>query len=269
VAEIISRPIPIYRSDGKWAAVLYEGNLFDTHGEWVAWLDGSDVYSLEGEYIGYISKDRRLLRQRVLPYVKRRRPPSEHPPFRPLQTAPLAPMFAELNYSTVDVFEETPDIFALVHELRPDAGERGLLRLVEVDPRLEVEKNLRRVEQDLMEQMTYGLVYSYRVIAPPVPVEAMIAGLRPEMAATVPTAKPEERLQLADRLITRLGLSKWALEREYCGPDGFSPAQVGFAARALLMPRHWIHKDPPSPVDLARRYVVPVGAVLLRLHDLE
>jgi hypothetical protein len=268
----MSEPKPIYRSDGECMAVVYQGHLFDTQGEWVGWLDDADVFNLEGEYVGYISDDGRLLRQRVLPYRKHRRPPTQKPHYQPPQTIPLAPLFAGLSYSTIDVFEENPDIFALVHELRPDAGEKPLPRLVDVDPRLAVQQKLLKVEQELLEQMAHGLIYSYGVAEPPVPVEAMAAGLQPENAQEAETASPLERLWLTRGLIEKLGHSTWAMERGYCGPEGFSPAQIEYAARALLLPRHLIlliPKERRHPADLAQRYIVPEETAVLRLHDVE
>jgi hypothetical protein len=268
----MSEPKPVYRTDGQWMAVLYEGNLFDTMGEWVGWLDGNDVYTLDGEYIGFMSGDGRLLRQRVLPYHKRRNPPTQTPPFKPLQTVPLPPMFPELDFSIVDVFEEQPNILALIHELRPDAGENILPRLVEMDPRLAERQRLRKVEQDLLEEMVYGLVYSYKITEPPVPIEAMAAGLKPEDADSVERESPLERLHLSEQFIERLGHSAWAVERGYCGPAGFTPTQIQYASRALLLPRLWVQKtlqDLQQPVALARHYVVPEETAMLRIHDLE
>jgi hypothetical protein len=268
----MSEPRPIYRTDGQWIALLYEENLFDTMGEWIGWLDGSDVYSLDGEYVGFISEDGRLLRQRVPPYHKRRKPPNERPRVQIPQTIPLPPMFAELSYSVVDVFEEEPEIFALVHELRPDAGESTLPRLIETDPRLAERQKLRNVEQNMLEEMVYGLIYSYGVTEPPVPVEAMAAGLPPEDAAGVEIASAEERLYTAERFIDRLGHSAWAVDRGYCGPEGFTSTQIQYAARAFLLPRHWILMLPRElrqPSILAHRYAVPEEAAVLRIHDLE
>lgn len=268
----MSEPRPLYRTDGQWMAVLYEGNLFDTMGEWIAWLDGADVYTLDGEYAGFISKDGRLLRQRVQLYRKHRRPPTQRPRFKPLKTVPLPPMFAELTFSTVDVFEEEPEILMVVHELRPDAGEGPISRLVETDPRLAEQQKLRKVEQDLLEEMAYGLIFSYRVTDPPVPVEAMAASLPPESAGDVHTESPQVRLRMTERFIERLGHSVWAVERGYCGPDGFSPTQIQYAARALLVPRIWAAKSPQElhqPSSLADRYAIPEEAAVLRIHDLE
>jgi len=268
----LSETKPIYRTDGEWVAVVQSGNLFDTTGEWVGWLDGKDVYTLDGEYVGYVSDDGRLLRPRVLPYRKRRRPPKDRPRVRLPQTIPLPPMFAELRYSEVDVFEEEPDLFAKVHELRPDAGEPPLVRLTDSDPKLAVQKELLKVGQDLLEQMVYGLIYSYGASEPPVPVEAMAAGLQPEHAGSAKLASPQERLHLTERFIGRLGQSSWARARGYCGPEGFNLTQVQYAARALLLPRRWVLNIPRElrqPQYLARRYVVPEETAMLRIHDLE
>jgi hypothetical protein len=262
----------IYRTDGEWMAVVCDDNLFDTTGEWVGWLDGSDVYSLEGDYVGYISQDGRLLRERVLPYRKRRIPPKRRPRFTSPKSVPLPPLFAELSYSTIDVFEEEPDVFSLVSELRPDAGEKLLPRLVEADPKLALQQKLLKVEQELLEEMIYGIIYSYGVTEPPVPVEAMAAGVHHEKAGDIKIASPEERQRISEALIKRLGQSDWAQARGYCSPKGFTPAQIEFAARALLLPRHWLLQTPQelhTPLILARRYIVTEQAATLRIHDLE
>lgn len=181
-------------------------------------------------------------------------------------------MFAELRYSEVDVFEEEPDVFSRVHELRPDAGEPPLARLTDSDPKLAVQKELLKVGQDLLEEMVYGLIYSYGASEPPVPVEAMAAGLQPEEAGNLELASPQERLHLTERFILRLGQSSWAAARGYCGPEGFNLTQIRYAARALLLPRRWIQNIPRElrqPQYLAHRYVVPEETAMLRIHDLE
>jgi hypothetical protein len=267
----MSKPKPIYRTDGQWMAILYQCNLFDTMGEWLGWLDGHDIYTRDGEYVGYVSQDGRLLRQRIMPYRKRRRPPTQCPPFKAPETIPLPPMFAELSYSVIDVFEEQPEAFGLVSELRPDAGERSLPRLADTDPRLAVQRDLRQVEQELLEEMVYGMIYSYGLTAPPVPIEAMAAGLRPESASNTCAASPGERVRITEGLIERLGHTSWALQRGYCGPEGFTPNQIQYAARALLLPRHWLRDEPlhsQQPAALAGRYVVSEEIAMLRLHDL-
>ena len=110
----------VYSTNGEWVALLHEGRLYDTLGEWIAWLDGKEVYNRDGQYVGFLSGDRRILRERV----RRTRPLRPAPPgpskLRPPAHVPLAPLFAELPWNTVDVFEEEPDIFRYISELRPD-----------------------------------------------------------------------------------------------------------------------------------------------------
>jgi hypothetical protein len=265
-------PRPIYRTDGEWVAIVYQSNLFDTTGEWIGWLDGIQVYSLDGDYVGYISPDGRLLRERVLPYRKHRRPHERPSRFTLPTMIPLPPMFPELSYSVIDVFEEEPEIFERVSELRPDAGERPLHRLADTDPRIGVQQKLRQVEQELLEEMVYGIIYSYGLTEPPVPVEAMATGLQPEHARTNKIASPQERVRIAEEMIERLGRSEWATSHGYSKPDGFTRVQIEYAARALLMPRRWILKTPQNSrlsAQLARRYAVTEITATLRLHDLE
>jgi hypothetical protein len=181
-------------------------------------------------------------------------------------------MFAELSYSTVDVFEEDPDIFARIHELRPDSGEEALPRLTDTVPSLALQKRLMRVERDVLEEMAYGLVLSYGTTKPPVPVEAIAVGVEAADTGDVETASPQNRLRIAEELIERLGRSGWAMERGFCGPDGFTPAQVAYAARALLVPRHWVLQTPARlrrPWAVAHRYNVTGETAVLRLHDLD
>lgn len=267
----MSESILIYCTDGEWMAIVCDGNLFDTTGEWIGWLDENQVYTLQGEYVGYISPHGRLLRERVLPYRKRRTPPEQRPGFTPPITVPLPPLFPELAFSIIDVFEEEPDIFALVGELRPDAGEKPIPRLVDNDPRLALQEKLRTVEQKLLEEMVYGIIFSYGATEPPVPIEAMAAGKRPE-TARLNFASPQERQRMSEEMIERLGHSTWALTRGYCSPEGFTPAQIDYAARALLLPRHWLLQTPQDlqhPPILAQRYIVTEEIAMLRIHDLE
>ncbi len=114
--------IPIYRSDGEWVALLVGHYLYNRSGEWIGWLEGRDVYTRDGEYVGYISNDQRVLRKRVREQQPLHNPPSPLPPtrIRVPPSAPLAPLFAELRWETVDVFEEDPRVFDFVSELKPD-----------------------------------------------------------------------------------------------------------------------------------------------------
>lgn len=111
---------PIYSTNGEWVALLQEGRLYDTLGELIAWLDGRDVYTCDGMYAGFLSDDRRILRERI----RRQRPlrpvPPAPPKIRPPASVPLAPLFSELPWNLVDVFEEEPEVFKYVSDLRPD-----------------------------------------------------------------------------------------------------------------------------------------------------
>ncbi len=111
---------PIYSTNGEWVALLHNGHLYDTRGEWIAWLDGRDVYTRDGMYVGFLSDDRRILRQRVRRQRPLRPAPPAPPKVRPPATVPLASLFAELPWNLVDVFEEEPEIFKYISELRPD-----------------------------------------------------------------------------------------------------------------------------------------------------
>jgi hypothetical protein len=111
---------PIYSTNGEWVALLHEGHLYDTRGERIAWLDGQDVYTRDGMYVGFLSKDGRVLRERI----RKTRPLRPGPPapqkVRPPATVPLAPLFAELPWNQLDVFEEEPEVFKHISDLRPD-----------------------------------------------------------------------------------------------------------------------------------------------------
>lgn len=103
---------PIYTTRGEHAAYFENGYLFNLSGEWVGFVDTRNgyVYSVAGEYVGYFNKDGRILRKRAMDEIlpKRMTPP---PPRRPqLPTSvPLAPMFSELNFDTIDVLEDMPE----------------------------------------------------------------------------------------------------------------------------------------------------------------
>lgn len=112
---------PIYRSDGQAVAVVHRGNLYNVDGDWLGCLRGAEIFGFEGDFLGTLSEDRRLLRSRRPP--QRERIP---PPDRPLRLRgipemfPLAPMFKQLPYGTIDVFEEFPHLFDYVGETRQD-----------------------------------------------------------------------------------------------------------------------------------------------------
>ena len=102
---------PIYSTNGEWVALLREGYLYDTRGEWVGWLNGKDIYTRDGEYAGFLSEDGRVLRERIRRQPAIRPAPPAPPRLRPPAMVPLVPMFAELPWRLVDIFEEDPDVF--------------------------------------------------------------------------------------------------------------------------------------------------------------
>jgi hypothetical protein len=114
------RLAPIYRTDGEWVALLQGRYLYNTRGEWIGWLEGRDVYSRDGEYVGYLSDDQRVLRTRIRTQRPLHTSPPVPPAVRPPATVPLPPLFAELPWQIVDVFDEDPRIFDYVSDLRPD-----------------------------------------------------------------------------------------------------------------------------------------------------
>jgi hypothetical protein len=111
----------IYSTRGDWEATRVGNYIFDLVGQWVAWVDGSEVFTCDGEYVGYLSRDHRILRKRAKPLMPLRNDIPPNPGrLRLPARAPLPPMFAELSYSEVDMFDWDPDIFKRVSELRPD-----------------------------------------------------------------------------------------------------------------------------------------------------
>ena len=113
---------PIYRSDGVVAALVHRGHLYNADGEWIGFLQGPEVYDFSGHYLGYLSSDQRLLRKRNEPDRKRISPPTTQMPRLPRVPVyfPLAPLFKQLGYGTIDVFEEYPDKFRFASDLKPD-----------------------------------------------------------------------------------------------------------------------------------------------------
>ena len=115
----------IYSTDGDWVALLGDNrrHLYDIRGECIAWLDGKEVYTRDGMYAGFLADDGRVLRERI----RKQRPLCPVPPLPPRvkapPRAPLPPFFAELPWNQVDVFDEDPDVFDTVSELRPDWGD--------------------------------------------------------------------------------------------------------------------------------------------------
>jgi len=113
---------PIYRSDGVVAALVHHGHLYNADGDWIGFLQGPEVYDVTGNYLGYLSSDQRLLRKRSAPHRERISPPSTKMPRLQGVPAhlPLPPLFSQLGYGTIDIFEEYPDKFGFVSDLKPD-----------------------------------------------------------------------------------------------------------------------------------------------------
>lgn len=105
------RPIPIYSTPGDWVALMVFPHLYNPVGEWIGWVTPQrEVYDVDGFYVGWLSKDPRVLRKRVLEKSKPRRTPPPPPKrVRPPATVPLPPMMAELPFSIIDIMEEEPD----------------------------------------------------------------------------------------------------------------------------------------------------------------
>ncbi len=108
--------------------MLIDGHLYNTQGEWIGWVerDGT-VFSVVGAYVGQLARDFRVLRKRAVDdatSLARRRPPAR-PAVRVTlpPTVPLPPLMAEINFDTLDVFEEMPE---RLHTLDADPAARDI-----------------------------------------------------------------------------------------------------------------------------------------------
>lgn len=114
----------IYTTHGDWAALVWQGHLFDPTAEWIGYLSGRHVFSTEGEYLGYISDDQRILRKRVLEneFTRPKAPIPTRPTVRPPipATVPLPPQMRELSYDLIDMLDEFPERFRHVSNTRQD-----------------------------------------------------------------------------------------------------------------------------------------------------
>jgi hypothetical protein len=116
------KPVFIYDTRGDWHATQIGDFIYSTRGEYVAYVEHGEIYKSDGEWIGRLSKDGRILRKRS----ERRRELHPNPPPKPPKPdklpprAPLPPMMAELDFSTMDVLDEDPEIFKRISDLRPD-----------------------------------------------------------------------------------------------------------------------------------------------------
>jgi hypothetical protein len=105
------KPIPIYTTPGDWAAMLVFPYIYNTVGEWIGFVTPNrDVYDVDGVYVGWLTKEPRILRKRIIEKgLKRIDVPPAPTKIRPPATVPLPPMMAELRFETIDVLEEEPD----------------------------------------------------------------------------------------------------------------------------------------------------------------
>ncbi len=117
-----NKPVFIFDTRGDWHATKFADFLFNTRGEYIAFVEDGEVYTREGEWVGRLSKDGRILRKRSerARELRRTLPPVPPKPDKLPARAPLPPMMAELNFSTVDVLDEDPDVFKRISDLRPD-----------------------------------------------------------------------------------------------------------------------------------------------------
>ena len=115
-----NEPSLVYSTSGDWVALIQGIYVYDTRGEWIAWLDDKDVYTSDGFYAGYLGDDNRILRHRNRKNRKHRACPQSPGHIRPPSRIPLPPLFPELAWQIVDCFEEEPEVFTRISDLRPD-----------------------------------------------------------------------------------------------------------------------------------------------------
>ena len=117
-----NKPFFIFDTYGDWLATKIGDYIYSSRGDYIGYVDDGEVYKRDGEWVGRLSKDGRILRKRT----ERRRDFHPNPPKNPGKPeklpprAPLPPMMAELDYSTIDVLDEDPDTFKRISDLRPD-----------------------------------------------------------------------------------------------------------------------------------------------------
>ena len=103
---------PIYTTRGDWGGMLIGIYFYNTRGEWMGWTArNGQVFSVAGKYVGWLSKDFRILRKKVL---DQEMPPCPPPPQPALKvrlptSAPLPPLMADLPFDTLDVLDDDPE----------------------------------------------------------------------------------------------------------------------------------------------------------------
>jgi hypothetical protein len=117
-----NKPVFVYDTRGDWYATKVGDYLYNVRGDYIGFFEDDEVFKRDGEWLGRLSRDGRILRKRTA----RRRDLHPNPPQKPPKPdklpprAPLPPMMAELDFSTIDVLDEDPDIFKRISDLRPD-----------------------------------------------------------------------------------------------------------------------------------------------------
>ena len=104
--------IPLYTSTGDVGGYLQYPYIFSRTGEWIGWVTPEKwIFSVYGDYVGWLDRYYRILRKRSNddPQSKRIVPPKPVR-FIPPASVPLAPLMAELNFHTIDVLDEMPEL---------------------------------------------------------------------------------------------------------------------------------------------------------------
>ena len=116
--------IPLYTSKGDVEAFLSYPYIFNRTGDWIGFITPQrEIYSIMGYYVGFLTDDKRIIRNRVTNTLKPRLDPPPLPgKVYPPATVPLAPLMRELTHSQVDVLLDEPERLHTPDsgELRPD-----------------------------------------------------------------------------------------------------------------------------------------------------
>ena len=116
--------IPLYTSKGDAEAFLLYPYIFNRLGDWIGFITPQrEIYSIMGYYVGFLTDDKRIIRNRVTNTLKPRLDPPPLPgKVYPPATVPLAPLMRELTHSQVDVLLDEPERLHTPDsgELRPD-----------------------------------------------------------------------------------------------------------------------------------------------------
>jgi hypothetical protein len=140
------------------------------------------------------------------------------------------------------------------------------------------EENHERIwgyQRWLVQCLAEGLLRRYRVAAPPVPVESMLADSHQAYWPTEPDLEtrtrgslgPRLRLEAAQRLYHHLRRSS-CIEGATLTGETYADLAPLFA-RCLLMPARWMELvDDNDPAQLGETYRVPTDIAAMRLIEL-